>query len=69
MTLDEALSRATVSVPEWGKIIYGLGRNASYAAATRGDIITIHVGGKKRVPVALNAEKVGLRSTVGRAAA
>jgi hypothetical protein len=34
----------TMSVPEAGKHYFGLGRNASYEAAKRGDIPTIKVG-------------------------
>jgi hypothetical protein len=45
---DEKL---TISVPEAGKIYYGLSRNGSYAAAARGEIPTIRVGRLKRVPV------------------
>ena len=41
----------TISVPEAGRLYFGLGRNASYAAATRGDIPTICIGRLKRVPV------------------
>jgi len=33
-------------VPEAGQRYFGLGRNASYAAATRGDLPTIKVGGR-----------------------
>ncbi|TIP87078.1 MAG: hypothetical protein E5X58_31140 [Mesorhizobium sp.] len=65
MTLQEALTKATVSVPVAGKVFYGLARNASYDAAKRGDIATIRIGGKKVVPVAPLAEKLGLRSTAG----
>lgn len=68
MTLDEALAKATISVPDAGALFYGLARNASYDAAKTGDIPTVKIGGKKRVPVAPLAEKLGLRSTVGRAA-
>ena len=42
-------SRAVMTVPEAGKIL-GLGRNASYAAAQRGDIPTIRLGKLLRVP-------------------
>jgi len=35
-----------MSVPEAGQRYFGLGRNASYAAATRGDLPTIKVGGR-----------------------
>ena len=41
----------TISVPEAGKKYYGIGKNASYRAAERGDIPTIRVGGLLRVPV------------------
>jgi hypothetical protein len=41
----------TLSVPEAGKKYFGLGRNASYAAAERGDIPTVKIGKLLRVPV------------------
>jgi hypothetical protein len=69
MTLEEALARATVSVPEAGKVFYDLGRNASYDAAKRGDIPTVVIGGKLRAVVAPIATSLGLRSAVGKAAA
>ena len=69
MTLTEALSLATVSVPEAGELFYGLGRNASYDAAKRGDIPTVTIGGKIRVPVAPIAIQLGLQPTAGKAAA
>ena len=62
MTLEEALTKATVSVPEAGKVFYGLARNASYDAAKRGDIPTISIGKIKRVPVAPIAERLGLQT-------
>ena len=46
---DEA--QLTITVPEAGKRYYGLSRDASYAAAQRGDIPTIRVGRLLRVPV------------------
>ena len=42
----------TITVPDAGRIYYGLGRNASYDAAKRGDIPTVRVGRLLRVPVA-----------------
>jgi len=42
--LKQLLSRATADVPEVGRICFGLSRNASYAAAGRGDFPTIKVG-------------------------
>jgi hypothetical protein len=41
----------TMSVPAAGKHYLGLGRNASYEAAHRGDIPTIKVNKLLRVPV------------------
>ena len=41
----------TMSVPEAGRIYFGLGRNGSYEAVRRGDIPVIPVGGLLRVPV------------------
>jgi hypothetical protein len=41
----------TMSVPEAGKLYFDLSRNASYAAAARGDIPTIRIGKLLRVPV------------------
>ena len=41
----------TLSVPEAGKKYFGLSRNASYAAAARGDLPVIRIGKLLRVPV------------------
>jgi hypothetical protein len=41
----------TCSVPEWGDCVLNVGKNAAYEAARRGEIPTIQVGGKLRVPV------------------
>lgn len=68
MTVDDALSRPTISVPEAGKLFFGLARNAAYDAAKSGDIPTIRIGGRIMVPVVPLAEKLGLKATVGRAA-
>lgn len=43
--------RLTYSIPEAGKRA-GLGRNAAYAAARRGEIPIIRFGSKMRVPAA-----------------
>jgi hypothetical protein len=42
----------TMSVPEAGRLYFGLGRNASYEAARRGDIPTIRIGGRVLAVVA-----------------
>ena len=49
---------ATISVPEAGKQYYGIGKNASYDAAARGEIPTIKVGRLLRVPVAAMERKL-----------
>jgi hypothetical protein len=41
----------TLPVPEAGRRYFGLGKNASYAAAHRGEIPTIKIGRLMRVPV------------------
>lgn len=64
MTLEEALSHPTLSVPEAGAVFYSLSRNGSYEAAKRGDIPTVRIGRKKRAIVAQIAERLGLRATV-----
>jgi hypothetical protein len=41
----------TLAVPEAGRRYFGMSRNASYAAAARGEIPTIKIGRLLRVPV------------------
>ena len=41
----------TMSVPSAGKKYFGLGKNASYAAAARKEIPVIRIGSRLRVPV------------------
>ena|SRR5438874_1132978 len=48
----------TITVPEAGKKYFDLSRDASYAAAQRGDIPTIRVGRLLRVPVAAMQRKL-----------
>lgn len=48
-----------LTVPEAGRVL-GLGRNASYEAARRGDIPTIRIGKLIRVPKAALNEMLGL---------
>lgn len=49
MSTDDA--RLVYEVPEAGKLL-GLTRNGSYAAAKRGEIPTIRIGGLIKVPKA-----------------
>ena len=41
----------TLSVPEAGRRFLGIGRDASYAAAKRGEIPIIRIGKLMRVPI------------------
>ncbi len=68
MTVDEALSKPTISVPDAGRLFFGLARNAAYDAAKAGDIPTVKVGGRIMVPVVPLAAKLGLQAKIGRAA-
>jgi hypothetical protein len=59
-TMDENKGGCrTISVPEAGQIYFGLSRNGSYDAAARGEIPTIKIGRKFRVPVAAMEKKIG----------
>jgi hypothetical protein len=50
---------ATTDVQTAGKLL-GLGKNAAYAAATRGDFATIRMGGRIIVPVAPLLDLLGI---------
>lgn len=41
----------TLSVPEAGRKYFGIGRNASYDAAKKGELPVIKIGGRLRVSV------------------
>jgi hypothetical protein len=57
--LRKALAGLTVKVEVAGQAL-GVGRNAAYAAAKRGDIPTIRIGGAIRVPTAPLRRMLGL---------
>lgn len=48
----------TISIPQAGRLYFGLSRNGSYAAAKRGDIPTVPIGNRFRVPVAAMDRKI-----------
>ena len=50
----------TTSVPKAGKILFDGGPWASYETAKRGDIPTIKVGSRLRVPVVWLEQRVGV---------
>jgi hypothetical protein len=61
--MDEEL---TISIPEAGKRFYGLSRDGAYAAARRGEIVTIKVGRLLRVPVAAQMQRMTELTKKGR---
>ena len=56
----------TISIPEAGKRFYGLSRDGSYAAARRGEIVTIRVGRLFRVAVAAQMQRMTELTKKGR---
>jgi hypothetical protein len=60
--LMELLSQPTASIPDVGRICFGLSRNGSYDAAKRGEIPTIDIGRLKKVPTALLRRKLGMEA-------
>jgi Helix-turn-helix domain len=50
----------TMTVPDAGREYFGLSRNASYAAAERGDLPTIRIGRLLRVPVRALEERLNV---------
>jgi hypothetical protein len=48
MSVSECALPLTMSVPEWGRLVLGIGENSSYDAAKRGDIVTISIGIKSK---------------------
>ena len=68
MTLEEALRHPTLPIPVAGAVFYGLGRNASYDAANRGEIATVTLGRSKRAITAKIAQQLGLKTRFGEGA-
>jgi hypothetical protein len=60
--LIELLSKPTASVPDVGRICFGLSRNGSYDAAKRGDFPTIEIGRLLKVPTSALRKKLGLEA-------
>ena len=56
----EMLNKPTVHVEEAGRLMFGVGRLASYAAARKGQIPTIKIGRKLFVPTYRLREMLGL---------
>jgi hypothetical protein len=60
--LKMLLSKPTATVPDVGRVCYGLCRNASYAAAKKGDIPTVKIGGGLFVPTAALRKQLGIEA-------
>ena len=58
--LLERLSRPTLLVEEAGRLVFDIGRAASYSAARKGQIPTIKIGRKLFVPTWKLREMLGL---------
>jgi excisionase family DNA binding protein len=53
------LERRTCSVEEFGKMM-GVSKNPAYEAVKRGDVASIRVGGRIRIPTAPLKAKLGI---------
>ena len=49
---EQRTARLTMSVPEAGRVYFGLGRDASYQAARRGQLPVLYFGKLRRVSCA-----------------
>jgi hypothetical protein len=65
MRITMERNRPTMSVPEAGKKYFGLGRNASYAAAARGDFPTMWIGSRVFAIVAALERKIEEAGLIG----
>lgn len=59
MTAD-LRGRLVLTVPEAGRLLLGVGRDASYAAAEHGDLPVVRVGRALRVPTHAALKKLGM---------
>ena len=58
--LDALRGRLVLTVPEAGRLLYGIGRDAAYAAAERGEIPVQRVGRTLRVPTHAALKQLGM---------
>lgn len=56
---------ATMPVPEAGRVFFGLGRDAAYLAADRGELPSIRVGRRRLVITAKLLTMLGLAPEAG----
>ena len=62
LQINDIRGRLTCTVPEAGALL-GIGRDAAYSAAERGEIPTLRLGRRLVVPVAKLLQLVGLPQT------
>ena len=60
VTFEELAKRPTTDVVTAGRVFYGLGESAAYAAARRGQIPTLRMGRKLLVPVRAVLKQLGM---------
>ena len=61
--LKKLLSQPTASIPDVGRICFGVSRNSAYALARAGTIPTINLSPKvKRVPTAALRKMLGIEA-------
>jgi len=58
MSQPNTVLPTTLPAPTFCKVAYDMGENSAYAAAARGDIPTIKIGGLVRVPVRVALAKM-----------
>jgi hypothetical protein len=64
--LKRLFSNATADIPDFGRIVFGASRNASYAAASRGEFgQLVEVGRRKKVVTAPWRQRLGLDEVRG----
>lgn len=59
MTALDLTGRLTLTVPDAGRHLYGIGRDAAYAAVERGEIPAVRVGRTLRVPTHAALRQLG----------
>jgi hypothetical protein len=61
LTITDIAGLPTIDIPTAGRVL-GIGRDAAYAAAARGEIPTLRLGRSLRVPVPKLLELLGVTS-------
>ena len=59
-TLPDPWSTPTLSVPDAGRLVFGIGRGGAYAAARAGTLPVVSNGRRVRVPTSWVYEALGL---------